>query len=119
MANQGKVSDGKSKTFTAPVGGVVKGMFYRNSGWNHVAWESVAAGELYEGDIDNQAEYRILIGAGVAAADGAMLYIPSAGAASSDITATATGNFPALQCMSAKDANNYVTARVLNLPIMP
>lgn len=119
MATQGKVSDGKSKTFTAPVGGVIKGNFYRNSGWNHIAWETVAAGELYEGDIDPEAEFRVLIGAGVAAADGALLYIPSAGAGSADIVATATGNFPALKCMSAKDGSNYVTARVLNLPIMP
>lgn len=115
MALQGKVSDGRSKQFTAPAGGVVKGQFYRNSGWNHIAWQSVAAGELYEGDISDETEFRIQIGAGVAAADGAVLYIPAAGAGAADITATATGNVRALKCMSAKDGNNYVTARVLNV----
>lgn len=116
MAKQGKVHDGKSLQFTAAAGGVLKGEFYRREGINHVAWESAAAGVLYEGDVDPAAVFRIQIGAGVAAARGAVLYIPAADGNATAITATAAGNVPALFVVEAKDANNYVEARLLNIP---
>ena len=115
MANQGKVHDGKSLQFSAAAGGVLKGQFYRRDGINHVAWETAVAGATYEGAIDVDAVFRIQIGAGVAAARGATLYIPAADAGASAITATATGNHPALFVVEAKDGNNYVEARLLNI----
>lgn len=114
---QGKISDGKSDDFVAPVGGVEKGNFYRNNGINHIAMDSVLATETYAGDIDSEAFFRIPIGA-VVAARGAVLYIPAGGATAADITATKTGNVPALFCMEAKDGNNNVVARLLNIPIV-
>lgn len=115
-ALQGKVHDGKSEDFVAPAGGVEKGRFYRNSGINHIAFDTVLVGESYAGDIDSEAAFRIPIGA-VVAAKGAVLYIPAAGAGAADLTATKTGNMPALFCLEAKDASNNVVARLLNLGI--
>lgn len=113
---QGKYSDGKSINVVAPAGGVVAGRFYRVDGWNGVCEVTTAAGEIFALNVDPTYLFYIPIPGAVAAARGAFLYIPPA---STDgitaLTATATANSKAVKVEEAKDGNNIVGVRILNV----
>lgn len=114
---QGKYQDGKTVNVVAPAGGVTAGSLYRISGWNGVAEITVAAGETFPLNIDPTHVFYIPMPSGVAAAIGAVLYIPTAsgGVGATDLTATATSNSKAVKVHQAKDGNNIVGVRVLNV----
>ena len=114
---QGKWSDGKTINVVAPAGGVTAGKLYRIDGWNGVAELTVAAGATFPLNIDPTFEFLIPMPAAVAAAVGAVLYMPpaSGGAGETALTATATGNMAAVKVTQAKDANNIVGVRLLNV----
>lgn len=114
---QGKYSDGKTKSAVAPAGGAVAGELYRINGWNGVCEVAAAATETFAQNVDPTAFFWIRIPAAVAAAEGDILYMPAAagGVGSTDLTATPTSNVAALKVVVAKDANNYVGARLLNI----
>lgn len=113
---QGKYSDGKTKSAVAPAGGAVAGELYRINGWNGICEVSTPAGETFAQNVDPTAFFWVKVPSGLAAAEGAILYMPAAsgGVGSTDLTAT-TSDKPALKVVVAKDGNNYVGARLLNI----
>lgn len=111
MGNQGYFSDGKTRNFTAPAGGVLAGELYRVDGWNHVCEKDTAAGKVYAGNIDPTYVFYISVPGGVTANAGDVLYLPPAGGT---ITNTATSNVAAAKVYEAQDGNNIVGVRVLN-----
>lgn len=113
---QGKYSDGKTRDAVAPTGGAVAGEFYRLNGWNGICEVATAVGETFAQNIDPIPFFWVKVPAGLAAAVGAILYIPAAsgGVGSTDLNATTTDK-PALKVVVAKDSNNYVGARILNI----
>lgn len=112
-----RYSDGKAIDAVAPSGGVVAGELYRIAGWNGVCSVDTAATETFALSVDPAALFWITIPAAVAAAAGAILYMPAAtgGVGSTDLTATSTSNKAALKVVIAKDSNNVVGARILNI----
>ena len=113
---QGKYSDGKTMDAVAIAGGVVAGELYRINGWNGICEVDTDAGETFALNVDPTAFFWIKIPAALAAAVGAKLYMPAAsgGVGSTALTATTT-DVPALRVVVAKDANNIVGARLLNI----
>ena len=113
----GKYSDGKALNFVAPAGGVLAGRLYRVGGWNHIAVTDAAAGETYAGEVDPMANYRIPVPAGLTGAVGDVYYLPPASpqTGSTALTATAAGNVLAVKVTEAKDGNNIMGVRVLNV----
>lgn len=113
---QGKYADGKTIDVVAPVGGVLAGHLYRISGFNGVAEITAAAGETFPLNIDANFMFYVPIPSGVAAALGAVLYMPAAGGVGdTDLTATVGSNALALKTTQAKDANNVIGCRVINV----
>lgn len=110
----GKVSDLRSVDVVAPAGGVLAGVFYRISGWNGFATVNAAAGVTFALQVSDDEMFEINVG-GLAFVKGGMLYIPAGGAGIADLTATATGNVPALKAVEAKDGSNVAWAKVLNI----
>ena len=113
----GKYSDGKALNFVAPAGGVLAGRLYRVAGWNHIALVDALVGETYVGEVDPAANYRIPVPAGLAGAVGDVYYFPPASpqVGSTALTATATANVIAVKVTEAKDGNNIMGVRVLNV----
>lgn len=109
---QGKYSDGRTIDVVAPTGGVTAGNFYRVSGWNGIAELTVAAGETFPLNIDPTYVFYTPMTTADAAAVGALLYVAPGGGL---LTATATGNVAAAKVHQAKDANNIVGVRLLNI----
>jgi len=111
---QSKVSDGKTMDAVAPTGGAVAGELYRVNGWNGICEVTTDATKTYALNVDNTSFFWVKIPAALAAAVGATLYMPAAsgGVGSTALTAVAT-DVPALKVVIAKDANNYVGARLI------
>lgn len=111
-----KYSDGRAIDAVAITGGVVAGELYRIAGWNGVCEVDTPAGETFALNVDPAALFWITIPAALAAAAGAILYMPAAtgGVGSTDLTATTTDK-AALKVVVAKDGNNVVGARLLNI----
>lgn len=111
---QGKFSDGKTKDAVAIAGGVVAGELYRINGWNGICEVDTAAGATFALNVDPTAFFWVKIPSALAAAEGATLYMPAAsgGVGSTALTAVTT-DVPALKVVVAKDANNYVGARLI------
>lgn len=114
---QGKYSDGKTIDRVAPAGGVVAGELYRINGWNGICEVDTDATETFAMNVDPVPTFWIAIPAAVAAASGAILYMPPAtgGVGSTALTATATGNIAAVKVVVDKDANNIVGVKILNI----
>ncbi len=111
---QGKFSDGKTRDAVAPAAGAVAGEMYRANGWNGVCEVDTAVGATYAQNVDPTAFFWIKVPVAVAAAVGATLYMPAAATAAGSTTLTAvTTDVPALKVVIAKDANNYVGARLI------
>jgi hypothetical protein len=116
-----KKTEGATIDATVPGGQtVVKGELYRIDGWNGIAMSTVLPTDPELGvalENDNQAIWYITIPAAVAAARGDVLYW-TAGTGfkkgSTDLSATVAGP-PAVKVEEAKDANNVVGVRVLNI----
>jgi hypothetical protein len=109
-----RVSDGKTIRVTAPAGGVVVHGFYRASKFHGFAQTSQAAGQEVDLEIDPRAVHRFAVPGGLTANKGDILYIPAAGTGIANLTATATGNFPAIMVTSTKDGNNIIEGFALN-----
>jgi len=112
-----KYSDGKTVPIAAaPAGGFQAGRGYRANGWNGVAELDAAVGARADLTIDSNFMFWIKVPAAVAGAQGDVIYMPPAGGAAETVaTATATGNVAAFKVHEAKDANNVVGVRVLNV----
>lgn len=114
---QGKHSDGKTIPAVAITGGVTAGELYRIDGWNGICETDTDATKTFALNVDPVPVFWITVPAAVAAAAGAILYMPSAtgGVGSTALTATATGNVAAVKVVVAKDANNVVGGKILNI----
>lgn len=105
--------------FVAPAGDFPFGELFRINGWNGIAMSHIATTDTVRSldlEISDRVWY-IKIPAAVAAAQGDFLYW-TAGTGlkrgDTDLTATVTGT-PVLKVEEAKDANNYIAARILNV----
>jgi hypothetical protein len=114
---QGKYSDGKTMDAVAPTGGAASGELYRINGWNGICEVATDATKTFALNIDTTSLFWVKIPVAVVAGVGDVLYMPPAtnGVGSTALTATATANVAALKVVVAKDANNYVGARLLNV----
>jgi len=112
-----KYSDGKTvRIAAAPAGGFLAGRGYRANGWNGVSEFNRAAGDPADLTIDANFTFWITVPAAVPGAQGDVIYMPPAGGAAETVaTATVTGNVAAFKVHEAKDANNVVGVRVLNV----
>jgi hypothetical protein len=111
-----KFSDGKTIDAVAITGGVVAGELYRIAGWNGICEVDTDEGETFAMNVDPTALFWVEIPAALAAAAGAILYMPAAtgGVGKTALTATTTDK-AALKVVVAKDGNNIVGARLLNI----
>lgn len=109
-----RVSDGKTIRAVAPSGGVVKDEFVRVGKFHGFALQTALAGAEFDMEIDPRAVHRFAVGAGLTANKGDILYMASASVRVSQLTATATANFPALKVTSTKDGDNVIEAYAIN-----
>jgi len=114
-------SDGKAVNVpVVPAGQYNFGELFRINGWNGIAMKTVNTADTTRAmamEVSSERIWYFSIPAAVAAAQGAYLYW-TAGAGTkrgdTDLTSTVTGS-PILAIEEAKDANNVVGARVLNV----
>lgn len=114
-------NDGKAINVPAvPAGQYNFGELFRINGWNGIMMKTVATADTVRAaamEVSSERVWYFTIPSAVAAAQGAYLYW-TAGAGTkrgdTDLTATPTGT-PVLIVEEAKDANNVVGARVLNV----
>ena len=99
-------SDGKAVDVVLSAD-ATKGDLVVAQGWFGVAMNDGVTGDTIAIEVSER-EFVFNVG-NVTAAKGDVLYVTSAGA----ITATATGNKPALKVTKAKDSNNVIWAKVL------
>jgi len=114
-------TDGRAINVPAvPAGQYNFGEMFRINGWNGIILKTINTADTIRAaaqEISSERVWYFTIPAAVAAAQGAFLYW-TAGAgvkrADTDLTATVTGT-PVLLVEEAKDGNNVIAARVLNV----
>lgn len=114
-------SDGKAINVpTVPAGQYNYGELFRINGWNGIMMKTINTADTVRAaamEISSERIWYVTIPGAVAAAQGAYLYWTTGAGTKrgdTDLTATVTGT-PVLQVEEAKDGNNIIAARILNV----